>query len=89
MRETIAADHDCNQTCDLGDGSSEEGLNGRKASVKGSAALSMSCEWKGKENEPGNADVSECLPNPLHLRLGNYGFESDMHLHLQRLMNQS
>jgi hypothetical protein len=34
VRETIAADHDRNQTCDLGDGSSKEGLNGGKSGIE-------------------------------------------------------
>ena len=33
--EAIAADHDCNQTCNLRNGASEKGLDGVKAGVEG------------------------------------------------------
>ena len=39
-------DHDRNQTCDLGDGSSEEVLERGKASVERRTALSVNCERK-------------------------------------------
>jgi hypothetical protein len=32
--ETVSADHDCNQTCDLRNGSGEEGLDCVKAGVE-------------------------------------------------------
>jgi hypothetical protein len=41
VREAVAADHDRNQTRDLGDGPGEEGLNSRKPGVEGRSALGM------------------------------------------------
>ena len=38
MREAIAANHNRNQACDLGDGSSEEGLQSGEAGVERRAA---------------------------------------------------
>ena len=35
VRKPVAADHDRDQACDLGDGSGEEGLEGSKAGVEG------------------------------------------------------
>ena len=34
VRESVAADHDCNQTCNLRDGAGEKGLYGVKAGVE-------------------------------------------------------
>ena len=34
MRESVAADHDCNQTCNLRDGAGEKALDGVKAGVE-------------------------------------------------------
>ena len=46
MRKAVAADYNRDQACDLGDGSGEEGLNGGKAGVEGSAArLSVRGDW--------------------------------------------
>ena len=35
MRESVAADHDCNQTCNLRNGASEKALDCVKARVEG------------------------------------------------------
>ena len=34
VREAVAADHDCNQTCNLRDGAGEKALDGVKAGVE-------------------------------------------------------
>ncbi len=37
--EPIASDHNGDETCDLGNGSSEKGLNRSESSIKGRSAL--------------------------------------------------
>jgi hypothetical protein len=89
VRETIAADHDCNQTCDLSNGAREESLDGGKAGVEGGAALGMCGDREDEENKSRRPDVPEYFPNPLHETGGDCDSDFDLHLHLQQLKNQS
>ena len=48
VRESVASDHNCDQTRNFRDSSSKEALDGIKAGVEGTS-LSMSCE--GSQHE--------------------------------------
>jgi hypothetical protein len=80
VREAITADNDRNQTCYLGDGACEEGLNGGEAGVEGRAALGMSDDRKEEKNKSGRPEISKHFANLLDLSLGDCESDSDLHL---------
>jgi hypothetical protein len=79
MRKTVATDHDRNQTCDLGDGSSEEVLERGKASVERRTALSVNCERKDKPYDGKEAAEPQHRPNALHHISGEDEPNLDLH----------
>ena len=62
MRKAVAADHDCDQTCDLCDRSREYGLQGREAGVKGRAGSLGVRPLPARAGEAGRSLSSLAMP---------------------------
>jgi hypothetical protein len=90
VREAIAADHNRDQRCDLGNRAGEQVLDGCKSAVEGRApGLSMGCEWKDEQSEDPDAAQTQRQSCLEHRMTGANVPESDLHWHLQQPKNRS